>query len=88
MVKAGIASRPILHRDKDSMIQSTYYGSGRQGTDCNKDSMTQEEISPPAFPWLIDSILTLYYELMVGGRKGQKCMPILLLSYEIKKAII
>ncbi len=31
--------------------------------------MTQEVLSPPAFPWLIDSIQTLYYELMVGGRK-------------------
>jgi hypothetical protein len=29
--------------------------------------MTQEVMSPPAFPCLIDSILTLYYELMVGG---------------------
>ncbi len=28
--------------------------------------MTQEVLSPPAFPWLIDSIQTLYYELMVG----------------------
>src|SRR5271157_1066488 len=31
MAKAGIASRPILHRDKDSMIQSTYHGLGGRG---------------------------------------------------------
>jgi len=31
--------------------------------------MTQEVMSPPAFPCLIDSIQSLYYELMVGGRK-------------------
>ena len=29
--------------------------------------MTLEVLSPPAFPCLIDSIQTLYYELMVGG---------------------
>jgi hypothetical protein len=29
--------------------------------------MTQEVMSPPAFPCLIDSIQSLYYELMVGG---------------------
>ena len=31
--KAGEASRPILHDDKGSKTQSTYYGFGRQGTD-------------------------------------------------------
>ena len=31
--KAGEAFRPILHGDKDSVIQSTYHGYGRQGTD-------------------------------------------------------
>jgi len=49
--KAGtIASRPILQRDKDSMIQPTYYGSQRLGTYCNEGSNTQEVASPPAFP--------------------------------------
>ena len=41
--KAGEASRPILHDDKDSMNQSTYYGYGRQGTDSSKGSSTQEK---------------------------------------------
>jgi len=41
--KAGEASRPILHDDKDSMIQSTYYGYGRQGTDSFKGLLTQEK---------------------------------------------
>lgn len=48
--KAGEASRPILHGDKDSMIQSTYHGYGRQGTDSFKDSSVQELWSSPAFP--------------------------------------
>ena len=34
--------------------------------------MTQEVMSPPAFPCLIDSIQSLYYELMVGGRDLQE----------------
>jgi len=50
--KAGEASRPILHGDKGSMTQSTYYGFGRQGTDSLKGSMTQEIWSSPAFPTL------------------------------------
>jgi hypothetical protein len=50
--KAGEASRPILHDDKDSMIQSTYYGYGRQGTDSFKGSLTQETWSSPACPTL------------------------------------
>jgi hypothetical protein len=29
MTKAGSTSPPILHLDKDSLIQSTYYGLGR-----------------------------------------------------------
>lgn len=49
--KAGTkASRPILQRDKDSMIQPTYYGSQRLGTYCNESSNTQEVACPPAFP--------------------------------------
>jgi len=31
MAKAGSASRPILHLDKDSPIPSTYYGLGGRG---------------------------------------------------------
>jgi hypothetical protein len=31
MVKAGSTSPPILHRNKDSMTQSTYYGLGGKG---------------------------------------------------------
>jgi hypothetical protein len=50
--KAGEASRPILHDDKDSMIQSTYYGYGRQGTDSFKGSLTQDKWSSPACPTL------------------------------------
>ena len=50
--KAGEASRPILHDDKDSMIQSTYYGYGRQGTDSLKGSLTQDKTSSPACPFL------------------------------------
>jgi len=39
--KAGtIASRPILQRDKDSMIQPTYYGSQRLGTYCILRALT------------------------------------------------
>ena len=48
--KAGEASQPILHSDKDSEIQSTYYGYGRQGTDSFKGSMTQDKMRSPAFP--------------------------------------
>jgi len=50
--KAGEASRPILHGDKDSSIQSTYHGYGRQGTDSLKDSSVQDSWSSPAFPAL------------------------------------
>ncbi len=50
--KAGETSRPILHDDKDSMIQSTYYGYGRQGTDSFKGSSTQMIWSSPACPTL------------------------------------
>ena len=50
--RAGEASRPILHDDKDSMIQSTYYGYGRQGTDSFEGSMTQVIWSSPACPTL------------------------------------
>jgi hypothetical protein len=50
--KTGEASRPILHDDKDSMIQSTYYGFGRQGTDSSKGSLTQVKWSSPACPTL------------------------------------
>jgi len=48
--KTGEASRPILHGDKDSMIQSTYHGYGRQGTDSFEDSSAQDIWSSPAFP--------------------------------------
>jgi hypothetical protein len=48
--KAGKASQPILHSDKDSMIQSTYHGYGRQGTDSLKGSSAQETWSSPACP--------------------------------------
>ncbi len=50
--KAGEASRPILHVDKGSKTQSTYYGFGRQGTDSLKGSLTQVECSSPACPTL------------------------------------
>ena len=50
--KAGEASRPILHVDKGSKTQSTYYGFGRQGTDSVKGSLTQVECSSPACPSL------------------------------------
>jgi len=65
------ASQPILHRNKDSRIQSTYHGLGRHGTHCNKDSKTQEVRSPPAFLWFIlknynTTFNTLIHELMVG----------------------
>ena len=48
--KAGKASRPILHADKGSETQSTYYGYGRQGTDSFEGSMTQVIWSSPALP--------------------------------------
>ena len=49
--KAGtIASRPILQRDKDSMIQPTYYGSQRLGTYCNEGSNAQEEAKSSRLP--------------------------------------
>jgi hypothetical protein len=51
--KAGEASRPILHGDKDSKTQSTYHGYGRQGTDSFKDSTVQETWSSPALPTLM-----------------------------------
>ena len=50
--KAGEASRPILHNDKDSKTQSTYYGYGRQGTDSFEGSMTRVIWSSPACPTL------------------------------------
>lgn len=50
--KAGEASRPILHDDKGSMTQSTYYGFGRQGTDSFEGSLTQVICSSPACPTL------------------------------------
>lgn len=50
--KAGEASRPILHDDKGSMTQSTYYGYGRQGTDSLEGSKTQGKWSSPACPTL------------------------------------
>ena len=50
VVKAGSASQPILHRDKDSLTYQPIMVFGRQGTHCNKGSETQEDISPPAFP--------------------------------------
>lgn len=50
--KAGEASRPILHNDKGSETQSTYYGYGRQGTDSFEGSMTQVIWSSPACPTL------------------------------------
>jgi hypothetical protein len=50
--KAGEASRPILHDDKGSKTQSTYYGYGRQGTDSFKGSLTQGKWSSPACPAL------------------------------------
>ena len=34
--------QPILHRDKDSMIQPTYYGSKRLGTNSIKGSIAQD----------------------------------------------
>jgi len=51
--KAGKASRPILHVDKDSETQSTYHGYGRQGTDSFEGSMTQGRWSSPAFPFVM-----------------------------------
>ena len=48
--KAGEASRPILHDDKGSKTQSTYYGFGRQGTDSFEGSLTQVIWSSPACP--------------------------------------
>lgn len=50
--KAGEASRPILHDDKGSGTQSTYYGYGRQGTDSFEGSLTQVIWSSPACPTL------------------------------------
>jgi hypothetical protein len=50
--KTGEASRPILHDDKGSKTQSTYYGFGRQGTDSFKGSLTQVKWSSPACPTL------------------------------------
>lgn len=50
--KAGDASQPILHDDKGSVTQSTYYGYGRQGTDSLKGSLTQVIWSSPACPTL------------------------------------
>lgn len=53
--KAGEASRPILHGDKDSKIQSTYHGLGRQGADSFKGSTAQNKCSSPAcllFQWV------------------------------------
>ena len=50
--KAGEASRPILHDDKGSKTQSTYYGFGRQGTDSFEGSLTQVIWSSPACPTL------------------------------------
>lgn len=53
LCKAGEASRPILHGDKDSEIQSTYHGYGRQGTDSFEGSMTQDAYRSPALPFLM-----------------------------------
>jgi hypothetical protein len=52
------------------LAQSTYHGSKRQGTDCNKGSVTREELSPPAFLGanLTASHYLLIQELRVGGR--------------------
>lgn len=50
LCRAGEASRPILHGDKDSVTQSTYHGFGRQGTGSSKGSMAQVKWSSPAFP--------------------------------------
>jgi len=49
---AEITSQLILHIDKDSKTQSTYYSFGRQGTDSSKDSKIQEIWSSPAIPFV------------------------------------
>lgn len=61
--KAGVASRPILHDDKGSLTQSTYHGYGRQGTHSVEGSWTQEQLSSPAFPLLMDRDKTHSYKL-------------------------
>jgi len=52
--------------------------------------MTLEVLSPPAFPCLIDSIQTLYYELMVGGRSHQPnyhCLKGQILTFNALKSM-
>lgn len=61
--KGGVASRPILHDDKGSLTQSTYYGYGRQGTNPFKGPLTQEKWSSPPFPFLTDTGKTHSYKL-------------------------
>lgn len=46
--RAGDTSPPILHADKGSWTQSSYYGSGRQETDSFEGSTTQVLCSLPA----------------------------------------
>ena len=46
--RAGDTSPPILHADKGSKTQSSYYGSGRQETDSFEGSLTQVICSLPA----------------------------------------
>src|SRR5512143_2536642 len=59
--KTGCASPPILPRYQgSSMAQSSYYGSGRQGTDCTQGSLTQEELRSPALPILL-SLYHIYW---------------------------
>ncbi|HXX80103.1 MAG TPA: hypothetical protein VEI46_01020, partial [Thermodesulfovibrionales bacterium] len=56
--KTGYASPPILPRNQGSlMAQSSYHGSGRQGTNCSQGSLTQEGLRSPALPIL----LSLYH---------------------------
>ena len=65
MVKAGIASRPTLHRDKDSMIQSTYYGLGGRGH-------TEVRVLDPgrsSFSCLSLSFVYSLYNTITGRRK-------------------
>ena len=67
--KAGEASRPILHDDKGSKTQSTYYGYGRQGTDSFEGSLTQVIWSSPACPTLTGKtrLYKSYNTNLVGG---------------------
>ncbi len=68
--KQGLPLRQSSSVTRAHKAQSTYHGSKRQGTDCNKGSATREEVSPPAFLGanLTASHYLLIQELRVGGR--------------------